>query len=587
MSRQLFISLIVVALLSGQVWAAKVLSDPELATISGAGVEFSLDGQGLLQQPQQPNQQGQFPPAANPQNGDGMDLFPSTMVVLQSSGEIDHRRTLVLGDNAQQALSALSLDNGYASDAVATTNVFGGELDVPQGTVPRLTISQGSEVHQLYRQQGQIYSSEAGFRYEKTLQQRQSHELRESSVVSRVVQMDRLDTYLNTKSRWDVQVGKIERPGVERSMNSSLINRSSTPFIESFFIPSGVPLSWLNKFFGYSDYAGLTLPAPIASSPQLEVQGEDLLVKTNLELPSIDFGMVDLQGLLDSCWSPGDNNCSKNPVSLGTIGSTNLLTVLETIDQEVAPDDFISFSDDGIVLHGLGDLLADELNLNTGFVIAGSGHIKTEETAKVKIGAEANFGLETELTFKVDMSKIDSLGLIKLIKGANKWDFSSEDQLIDVTIKVPFIDLETPPFELEFDGLVVAQLGNGKVSADGLGSRTISHNFQDNSRVEESLTRDVGTSSFDDTVEHSVFVGGQMAEGNADLVAMSEGMMIVERGGNVDISGLAQRDMRVLHGVNAVTSIAANSLNVGSMPVFNGGITQMSSRQHNQFVQQR
>lgn len=594
MPKQLVISLIIVALLSGQAWAAKVLSDPELATISGAGVEFSLDGQGLPQEPQQPDQQGLFPPAANPQNNNGMDLFPSTIAVLQSSAEIDHRRTLVLGDNAQQALSALSLDNGYASDTVTTTNVFGGELDVPPGTVPRLTINQGSEVHQLYRQQGQVYSSEAGFRYEKTLQQNHNHEQRETSLAARIEQVDRLESYLQTQSVWNVQVAKIQRPEVDRIMMSSLLDPEPTEFIKDFDVFSWQPLSWLSSFFGSSKYAGVTLPSPLASEPELEVRGENLLVKTNLELPSIGFGSVELDGLY---W---DEVCSDNvcvPVlratpkneNIGSIDVTNLLTVLEEIDEEVAHDDFISFSEEGIILHGLGDILADELNLNTGFVVAGSGHIKTTETARIKIGAEANFGLVTELKFTVDLRDIDTLGIIADIfnKDEALWSNFSVDQLIEVTIPVTFIDRETPPFELEFNGLVVAQLGSGKVSADGLESATVSHSFQDNSRIEESLTRDVGTSSFDDTFERSVFVGGRMAEGKADLVAMSEGTLTVERGGNVDISGLAQRDMRVLHGVNAVTSIAANSLNVGSIPVFNSGITQISSRQHNQFVQQR
>ena len=68
---------------------------------------------------------------------------------------------------------------------------------------------------------------------------------------------------------------------------------------------------------------------------------------------------------------------------------------------------------------------------------------------------------------------------------------------------------------------------------------------------------------------------------------LGDHVLAVERGGNIDLSGRTQSDMRVLHGINAVTSVAANSFNVGTMPVFTGGIKQLSLQQHNQFVQQR
>ena len=581
MLRQLFIPLITVALLSGPVWAAKVLSDPELATISGAGVEFSLDGQGLPQEPQEPNQQGLFPPAANPRNSAGMELFPATLVMLQSSGTLDHRRTLLLDDDAQQGVSALSLENGYASDAVNTSNVFGGQLDIPLGEVPRLKIIQGSEVYQLYRQQGRIYSSAAGFRYEKTRQQRHTLEQRNTSIASRVGQADRVVTYQQTQSSWDVQVAKIQRPGVELSRVDTVKVPWAHRLINRFEIDASAD-TWLGSYGGIATYSGLTLHGPYAYYHGPYDRSEDLLIGAAIGLPTIDFGDV----VIEKC--VGDCDEVKR-IDLGRIGGTNLLTVLETIDKEVAPDDFISFSDQGIVLHGLGELLADELNLNTGFVFVGSGHIKTKEAARVTIGAEANFGLDTQLTFRIDMRDIDALGLIAdfFDKDSARWDYSREDQLLDVTIPITFVDLETPPFELEFDGLVIAQLGSGKVSADGLESAAVSHNFQDNRRVEESLSQTTGTSSFDETFIHSAFVGGQMTEAQAELLALSEGHLQVQRGGRIMLTAQAQRDIRVLHAVNAVTSIAANSLNVGTMPVPGREIVRLSLQQQNSFVQQR
>jgi hypothetical protein len=110
---------------------------------------------------------------------------------------------------------------------------------------------------------------------------------------------------------------------------------------------------------------------------------------------------------------------------------------------------------------------------------------------------------------------------------------------------------------------------------------------EDNTLILTTNHIDINESSFSETFEHSVFTGGQMTGAEAELIALSEGTLSVDNNSNVSISNYAQRDMRVLHAVNAVSSIAANGLNVGKMSALAQGISQMSLQQQNQFVQQR
>jgi hypothetical protein len=112
----------------------------------------------------------------------------------------------------------------------------------------------------------------------------------------------------------------------------------------------------------------------------------------------------------------------------------------------------------------------------------------------------------------------------------------------------------------------------------------------DNNTIEIYDAVDVAESSFSESYEHTVFTGGQMTGAEAELLALSEGTLSVENNSNVSLADGAQRNMRVFNGVNAVSSIAANALNVSRLPSFTAGpsaVSRISMQQHNRFNQQR
>lgn len=76
--------------------AATVLTDTELAVVSGGGVN-------LPQDQQKPNQNSaDLVSSTNPLTDDGMDRPPDAVAVFQSEINIDYQRKLFLGETAQQ-----------------------------------------------------------------------------------------------------------------------------------------------------------------------------------------------------------------------------------------------------------------------------------------------------------------------------------------------------------------------------------------------------------------------------------------------------------------------------------------------------
>lgn len=101
--------------------------------------------------------------------------------------------------------------------------------------------------------------------------------------------------------------------------------------------------------------------------------------------------------------------------------------------------------------------------------------------------------------------------------------------------------------------------------------------------------KDVRESSFTESYEHSVFTGGQMTGAEAELLALSEGTLSVDNISKVSLSSSAQGGMRVLHAVNAASSITANSFNMSRTPSYTTGTAikpQFALRQQNHFTQQ-
>ena len=561
------------------------LSDSELNRIGRGGVSVPPNGQSLPQDTKQPHQNDPIPLSLDPPDKkDGMDHFPQTMAVLQSTVTLDYRRNLVLGGIVQRDLVALNLENEYSSDVIATTNIIGGRLFLPAGITPKLVFSQTSELNQLHRHHGSLYSSNAGYRHETTVRARTGTEDHRHHTNLHIDQRDRSESYHRTASSWDVEVGTVSLPEITTGTASlHLIEPFELVFIHGFEF-GGTVETLVGEFGGEVSYSGLTLKGPTASFDGLERARDDLLINATLTLPALDAGDIGFKACVAFC--------TEGTVDLGSIGGTNLFEVLAAIDAAVAaPSDAIGFSDSGIVLKGAGALLEDELNLNTGFAFVGNGHFRSERVASVKIGGELSFGLEAELNFTVDLSSIKPEGLIKaILRGQDVFEFSKNFNIIDVTIPITFFETEIQPFDIEFDGVVLVQLGSGEVSADELAFASADYFFRDNSRFEESFSEDISESTFNETVTHTVFIGGQITAAEAELLALSEGTLAVNKSGNVSLSNSAQRNMTVMHAVNAVSSVAANSFNIGQMPSSiqgTGRQSQISLHQQNRFVQHR
>jgi hypothetical protein len=190
-------------------------------------------------------------------------------------------------------------------------------------------------------------------------------------------------------------------------------------------------------------------------------------------------------------------------------------------------------------------LRVSELNLGSGLEIKGDGDI-VADAGKFTLNARAN------------------------LKFCFIWC---------VKIKIKLVTIEEELKALDPDLILPGDTGDTVETVD-----------RDDNLVEEYKAIDVAESTFNDSYERTVFTGGQMTGAEAELLALSEGTLTVGNNSNVSLADGAQRNMRVFNGVNAVSSIAANALNVSRLPVFITGpsaVLRISMQQHNRFDQQR
>ncbi len=186
-----------------------------------------------------------------------------------------------------------------------------------------------------------------------------------------------------------------------------------------------------------------------------------------------------------------------------------------------------------------------ELNLGTGLAIKGSGSV-IADSGKFNLGGYAN------------------------VKICFIWC---------VNIKVKLITVNKELKVLDSTNIVPGDTGNTVDTAD-----------RDNNLIEEHKAIDVAESRFNESYEHSVFTGGQMAGAMTELLALSEGTLSVDNSSIVSLTESAQQNTRVFNMVNAASSIAANAQNISRLPTISTGsaaVLPTSLRQHNRFVQQR
>jgi len=203
-------SFVVIGLLfSGGAFAATTLSDTDLAGVSGGGIDPHLEGQSLPQQQQQPEKNNSgYTSLLQPQSFDGMELTPEFFVILQSRIDVERKRKLLLNGMTQQNAIALNLENVMSSDIVSTNNIFNGDSISVDDVTSEIEINQINDLSQRHRTQGNLTSSIASHRYEKS-ELRSSGSERYNYLAHSSAEQTRINEYQSSNTRGNaVKVGE-------------------------------------------------------------------------------------------------------------------------------------------------------------------------------------------------------------------------------------------------------------------------------------------------------------------------------------------------------------------------------------------
>lgn len=576
---------ILVILLSRSPTAATYLSDIELDGISGGAINTHIDGQSLPQEQQQPGtNNSNYLPLMTLKKNDGMELAPEFFSILQSTVDVKRDRRVYLDGMTQKGAKALNLDNVLSSDNIATNNIFnGGSLTINDVTT-EIQINQQNSINQLHRTQGNLNSSVAGHRYETTTHLKNNSENFDRRIYISIDQQDQTSTLTRDINDWGVVVGKINfaEQFTEGQRIITLLEPETITLIAAGSVGDIVDGLWDTKWGVKASYSGLFLEGPSASVNEIRQYGpgnNDLLVDSTIRLGYIDFGVFSAQGCVGGC-------APEIKLDLGELEILNLFEFLEKINPVI---DGIAFSKEGIILEGMGSVFDDELNLNTGFAFVGNGNLVISPPS-LKVAGQLNLSIDADLTFTLDLASVD-LGLLGTWPKTWSWPDNAENEnIIDLEIPFTLLDITGDSYNDSFDAELVAKLGPGDVSANIDISNIPPETDENSSLIFDTDFIDIGESSSSEIYKHTVLTGGQMTGAEAELLALSEGTLSVNNNNNVLLKGSAQQNMRIIHSVNAVTSVAANAMNISRLPVITRGssaVQRVSMQQHNRFVQQR
>ena len=567
--------------------AATALNDSELARISGAGFAPRGDAPILVQQPQQ----GQQPQQADANAGGDASLPPPSPVrdtelaplvfsVLQSSADVLRKRELVLDGVAQSGLRLFNLDNSLSSDVVAAANFFDGSGLSEQSLASAIEVNQINDLAQLHRLQGSLQSSLAGHHYATSVY-RFSDSLTQEEWIRSESSLLQQDSHVGASgAQWQVSVDPVNFSSSFNQGASTITFWESPPLY--LIAPAGAGYIGTglfgDKYGAEAYYSGLYVQGPTARVNHLEPfgpGGEDILIDSTVRLGLVDFGYFKITGCVVACATIDQD--------LGELEILNLFDFLALVDNQIAPNDGVGFTSDGIILEGLGSLYHDDLNLNSGVAMIGSGRVSIVEPATFRSGGQFSFSVDAGLDFTLDLAGIDQLDLFS--PWPKQWHFpEGRDQLIDLTIPFTLLDIEAATLDRTFDGVLTVPLGPGPVVA---AEQYLDEPPQDESTsLESSLVtrRDLASYNFSESREYTLLTGGVMSGAQTGLLALSEGLLSVSNHSLIQLDDSAQAQISLLNGVNAVSSVAANAVNVSRPPA---AVRSLSMRQHNLFVQQR
>lgn len=569
MQRSLIILVTIVNLLfSGFSHASAALSDFELAAVSGGGIDPHLQGQSLPQQPQQPgSNNANYQPPQPIRNDDGMEQNPEVFAIMQSSADLRRARVLLLKGSTQQQATGLNLDNAVTSDIVSTNNIFdGGDLTVEDVTTA-IEINQVNNLVQFHRSQGSLSSSIAGYRHETIVYRESGSESFDYHIFSSIYQQRRSEIQRNDSLFSSAQVGDEFASLDEINANAMPIALISPQQFGTFlaFSKGEVKDTGLfGKFGAKLVYTGVTITGLGITLNNIAAGGinnNDLLLGSSVILPELDLGILDLEACISAC--------ADAKLNLGSLGGNS-----------------VPFT---INVPGFGPQV-DELNLGFGFALSGTAPVLQVEPGSLTITGDAAIKITPFARLTLDFSQLEILGLNvgTLVKGLELF----KDENGEPTDKV-VRELELSLLDKQIEFLLLdREFGSDQfetMPGDPI-TNTNEVVTQDNDTVEIYRVNDVAESAVNQSYQHSILIGGQMTGAEAELLAMSESNLSVDYNNSISMAGHAQQGMRIFNSVNAVSSVAANAMNISRLPVLSGespAMARISMLQHNYFSQQR
>lgn len=545
-------------------FAATSLSDLELHEISGGEINPHLEGQSLPQEQQQPeNNYSNYIPPMPLQKNDGMELAPEFFSILQSTVNVKRNREILLDGMTQQGAQALNLENVLSSDNIAANNIFnGGNLTLDDVTT-EIQVNQLNSLNQLHRTQGNISSSSTGYGYEKIIESRSGSENYDYHAYSNIYQQRQSSIKYKNYDSFYAQVGA-QYTSLDDFTNSLLpIIVTEQPEVgDKIFDPPPLNMT-LWGTGAILDYTGIQLYGIGLQVDSINVSGndgKDLLLGTTVTLPKLDFGTLD--GQLCAFSVCGDEVTLWD---LGHLGGGKIYP--DFILEDLAPD-------------------VKELNLGSGISFDGDAQLITN-AGNIKVSGDFYLRVTPYASLTLDFRNLVLFGVNIGDKGLLKDKHGNGVAKRTYTWEIDLIK-ELVPFELLDKKLEITPIEIGFVEEDHSSDEEVLYDGSEGFEVHK-LT-DIAESSLSEFYEHTILTGGQMTGAQAELLALSEGTLSIDNNNNVSLSGSAQQNMRVFNSVNAVTSVAANAMNISRLPTITRGssaATQVSMQQHNRFIQQR
>ena len=304
-------------------------------------------------------------------------------------------------------------------------------------------------------------------------------------------------------------------------------------------------------------YSGLTLTGPTLAVNGLRPQGDDLILEVEFNLPSLEMGIIKMEGCLSAC--------EDLSINLGSIGGGSVIP------------------NDEIVLAGMNPLRDLELNINTGLATAGRGHFSASDSG-VGIYGELEVNLGAYFEFALDLSDywwVDDL------LGENSWSYRAE---LDYGINIPFtiLDHQVDGFSVDFDGSVCLKLFGNSASCGYLESDFQESFYADNSasfNQEDSFT---SSSSINESNSYTEVHGGILTGAEAELIVMTDSGLQLSSDSDIEIKDSAQKDLQAVNVVNSAAAISANSLNMSinrHAPISSSAASGILLNQRNHFNQ--